>query len=47
MEDGDSVTKLQQDMADAVNINVHVQRAEGEPPPQPRSGLGFAERGKG
>ncbi len=45
--EGDSVTKLHQDMSDAVNICVHAQRAEGEPPPLARNGLQLADRRSG
>ncbi|GAX81301.1 hypothetical protein CEUSTIGMA_g8732.t1 [Chlamydomonas eustigma] len=44
-QEGDSVTKLHQDMSDAVNINVHVQYAVKEEPPVCRFGLEPAVRG--
>lgn len=37
-QQGDSVTKLHQDMSDAVNVLLHVQRDEGEASPHVRSG---------
>lgn len=46
-EEGDSVTKLHQDMSDAVNILVHAQMAKGEDPPEKRKGLDLAQRSSG
>jgi hypothetical protein len=45
--EGDSVTKLHQDMSDAVNILVHAQRANGEEAAVPRNGLDLASRDGG
>ena len=41
------MTKLHQDMSDAVNILVHAQRANGEEAAVPRNGLDLASRDGG